>query len=121
MLIKYVERLTRHLKQKNDQVLSEPFSIIFDGWTANSVHYVSGFAAFENSSDNGYVNSLLAVFIMVDKTSQSAQEHYKFQKFVLSVYNRRPSSIVALAIDNAYINRAITRTADFIFVGCMSH
>lgn len=58
---------------------------------------------------------------MEDETSQLAQEHYHFLKFVLLVYTRRLSHVVELIGDNASTNRAFARLIGLNYIGFYLH
>lgn len=85
------------------------------------MHYVTVFAAYSNSSDIGYEMLLLVASPMDHNSSQSAQVHYEFLKFVLFVHNRRLSNIVALSGDNTSTNRAFKILIGSISICCYLH
>lgn len=120
-LTNYLEMLTRRVEQEVNEVLPERFSVIFDRWTKSSVHFVVMCATYPSNTEFVYNKILLAMSLMDDETSQSAQEPQDFSKFILPVHNRRLSNVVALVVDNASTNQAFPRLVRPIFIGCYYH
>ena len=79
-LKKYLEAVTRKTEAQISSKLPNQFSLIVDGWTKRSDHFVGVFAAWESSS--GFESALLAFSPMLSETDFSAVEHKKFIEFV---------------------------------------
>lgn len=97
ILIKYMDRQTRTIKNKIEEKFSDRFFVVVEGWTTSCVHYVSVFTTYPMENKVGYNRMHLTISPMEDETSQSAQAHYEVLNFVLSVYNKRLSNVSAIA------------------------
>ncbi len=60
-LMKYIEKLTKKVKQKIQRLLSDKFTSIFDGWTKDDTRYLGIFATYPCKSEKGYDKVLLAL------------------------------------------------------------
>lgn len=120
-LMTYLSQLTTLVEEKIKEKLPSRFAVIFDGWTGGDTHYVSVFASFPAVNACGYESVLLALAPMGEEDSHTADEHYSFLKFVLSVYGKTIENVVALVGDNENTNRAFGRRVGPTFVGCHSH
>ena len=120
-LMKYMNILMKIVEKKISALIPDRFAIVFGGWASGSTHFVSVFATFPSSADCGYDRCLLAMSPMDNETSNSSHEHHEFLKYVLSVYNKGLSNVVALVGDNASTNRDFGRLVGPCFVGCHSH
>lgn len=107
--------------KKINKVLPGRFTVVFHCWTTSSLHYVSVFALYPSSNENGYSKTVLAISRIEDETSQSAQDHNRLLRFVLLVCNRRVSHIVALTRDNTSTHWAFSPLISPIYIGCYSH
>lgn len=58
---------------------------------------------------------------MENKESQSAEEHYKFLMFLLSVFGKNMSNVVALVANNFNTNRKMSCRIGPTFVACHNH
>ncbi len=103
---KYMQMLTERVERKISRLLPDKFALVFDGRSASDTHYVAMFATFPTSNENGYDKVLLAFSPFEDENTQNAQNHYDFAIFVLSVYEKTLSNVVALIGDNCNTNKA---------------
>lgn len=69
----------------------------------------------------GYEKLLLKLSPMNNESSQSAQAHFDFLKFLLFVYDRNLFDVVALVGDNTSTTRAFSMKLGHSFIGCHSH
>lgn len=65
------------------------------------------FATFPASNPSGYESVLLALALMGCEESLTAEDHYIFLKFMLSVQGKKIDSVVALVGNNENINKAL--------------
>lgn len=121
-LFKYLKSLTNIFEQNIESLLQYLFAVVFDGdgCTAGSSHYIAVFATLPSKAEKKYDKVLLGISPKADKTSQSAEEHFEFLTFVLSVFRRSMHNVVALINDNANTNRAFSWLIGSVLVGCHS-
>ena len=104
-LKKYLEAVTRKTEAQISSKLPNQFSLIVDGWTKGSDHFVGVFAAWESSL--GFESALLAFSPMLSETDFSAVEHKKIIEFVLSVFDKTIENVVAITGDNCQMNKRL--------------
>ena len=68
-LLKYMRKLTKRVEEKTRNILTDKFGLVFDGWTAVDVHYVSMFATFPSENSQGYSKVLLCLSPFEDEFS----------------------------------------------------
>lgn len=68
-----------------------------------------------------YVNYRSTDSTNVDDASMSANEHFEFLRFFVSVYGKEITIVVALIGDNTNTNRAFSRIFGKPSVGCLGH
>lgn len=120
-LKKYMEKLVREVEQKISDDLPNIFSLVIDGWTKRSTHFIGLFASYPCNNQNGYCTVLLAFSPMVSETSFTASDHVEFIEYVLSVYNKNLENVVAITGDNAEVNKSIANLCKMPLIGCASH
>jgi len=74
----------------------ERVSIMFDGWTHKSQHFIGAFACFEDKKQ------LLSMAPIIDDDidDHTAASHMAFFGYVLSVYGKTRASVVFIVGDN---------------------
>jgi hypothetical protein len=95
----------------------ERVSIMFDGWTHKSQHFIGAFACFEDKKQ------LLSMAPIIDDDidDHTAASHMAFLGYVLSVYGKTRASVVFIVGDNCSVNHKIAFIWGVPLVGCASH
>ena len=117
----YMHAICAIVERKIILLLPTKFAIVFDGWSCGSTHFVSMFATFPSADSIGYSRLLLALAPINDEESLNADAHYEYLEFVLDLYGKQMSNIVALIGDNCSTNVAFARTVGVPLIGCASH
>lgn len=99
------------------EIFPYSFAVVFDGWSTEGMHYVERFATYPSRNAIRCETRFLAIAPMEDETPQNAKEHYEFLSFVLSVFNRNMTSVVALTGGKTSTNHAFSITAGISFCG----
>lgn len=120
-LKKYVGAVTKSVEKIISDLLPSKFSIIIDGWTKKSTHFIGIFAAYSSATPNGYETVLLAFSPMLVETGFSANAHIDLIEFVLEVYGKSLDNVVSICADNAEVNKAVASRCNLPLVGCSSH
>ena len=118
-LIKYMEKLTKCVENEIAKELTDKFSLIIDGWTSGSTHFVGLFASYP--SQRGYSTVLLAFSPLQSEISFTAQDHFEFIEYVLGIYGMSVDILVAISGDNAEINKCLANPLNVPLIGCSSH
>ena len=118
-LLKYMEKLTKQVEINIAKELPEKFSLIIDGWTCSSTHFVGLFASY--SSVQGYSTAMLAFSPLANETSFTAHDHLDFIEYVLGVYGKSVINLIAITGDNAEVNRCLANLLNIPLIGCHSH
>ena len=118
---KYILSLSDAVEAKISEMASSAptFSILFDGWSQDSFHFIGIFVTWPK--ENGFAIHLLAMTPLLDETSLTASNHKALILATLHRYNLRRSRLFCLIGDNCSTNKAL---ADFLGVpllGCRSH
>lgn len=95
--------------------------MVFDGWTSGDTHFVGIYASIPDRSQNGYKTILLAFAPLDDETSQDANYHFDYTKWVLEYYQSSFENVTAMTGDNCSTNLSFATKAQAKFVGCASH
>ena len=120
-LSKYMSLLTQRVEQKVSAILPDKFAVIFDGWTANQTHFVGLFATFPSTATCGYDCVLLGFSPFENEESLSARAHLEYVTYVLGLFNRSLSNVVAFVGDNCSTNTSFASMVSGHYVGCASH
>jgi len=120
-LMKYFDLLTFRVEKKIAAELPDKFCLVFDGWTSSKTHYIGIFATFPADTELKYKKVLLGFTPLLDETNQTAENHCELIEFVLNVFGKSTSNIIALCGDNCNTNKAIANKLEVGFVGCASH
>ncbi|RHZ21995.1 hypothetical protein DYB37_006755 [Aphanomyces astaci] len=113
--------LIERIERKLTLTLPDKLTLVFDGWTYRSTHYVALFASFPSDDPIGYSRELLAFAPINDEDYLSAAAHSEFESFVLELYGKSWKNVVALIGDNCSTNVAFARLAGLPLVVCDSH
>ena len=120
-LKKYMELVTKEVEKRIQSALPEKLALAIDGWTKNSTHFVGVFAIYPAANTQGYDSALLAFSPLFSETSFTANDHYQFLEWVLSVYGKTMSDVIAIIGDNAEVNKALSNLCEKPLIGCASH
>ena len=106
--------------------LPTKFSIVFDGWTEGTHHYIGIAAAYLRFGDGGKeeaVQTMLSMKpLLVDGIQgMRAQDHLDHVEKVLESYGKTFDNIVCLVGDNCSVNQCMARILDIPLIGCASH
>ena len=97
----YMDLLTREVEKKISLVLPAKFSLVVDGWTKKSTHFIGIFATYPAQNEVGYEYALLSFSPMVVETSFTAQQHMEHLEFVLQLYGKTMhENVIAIIGDN---------------------
>lgn len=126
----YMHKGVKKVEEKIKEEMPDLFSILFDGWTDGSTHFLAIFATYpiQATSTNylGYQNTLLTLSPLNEEDSLGASSHFEFIQYILSVYRKSICNLLSITADNCSINLAIAKLAQqlnphFYFVGCSIH
>ena len=119
--MKYIQLLTENVEQKLSQLLPSKFALIFDGWTADTTHYLAIFATFPKDNEQGYEERLLTLSPMSDEITLCANQHHEFLTYTLHLYNSSWSNVVCLIGDNIQTNKALANKVRLPFLKSATH
>jgi hypothetical protein len=94
--------------------------LLFDGWTAGTVHYIAFFPSYVNNAGI-QKEHLLALAPLITEEELGAQQHGEFIEATLALYSKTLSNIVVLIADNCNTNRKIANNLAIPLLGCASH
>ena len=121
-LKKYMDLLTREVEKKKGLVLPAKFSLVVDGWTKKSTHFIGIFATYPAQNEVGYEYALLLFSPMVVETSFTAQQHMEHLEFVLQLYGKTMhENVIAIIGDNCETMKCLANLCSVPLVGCASH
>ncbi len=89
---------------------------MMDGWLENGYHFCALFACLPNNN-SGKSRILLSFSPLIDQTSQSANSHFEWIKYVLSVYSVLHLDAIVFFCDNTNTMPAISVLLDCSFIG----
>lgn len=118
-LLKSMMALTQLVERKISSRLGSEFSLVLDGWSAASTHYLGVYAVHVNN--NCVEKYLIAFSPLSDETNLSAINHHEFISYVLKLFGKSWNNVTCITADNAAVNKAIADVAQCHFVGCASH
>jgi hypothetical protein len=119
-LRKYILSLTPLVEKSIAEQLPGKFGLLFDGWTAGTVHYVALFASYVNNAGI-QKEHLLALAPLITEEELGAQQHIEFIEATLALYSKTLSNVVVLIADNCNTNRKISNNLAIPLLGCASH
>ena len=105
--------------------LPDKFSIIFDGWSEGTVHYIGVSAAYVTEMDSSEVvaHTLLSMrpLLADDIVGMTASDHLQHLSKMLETYEKTLENIVCLVGDNCSVNQSMSRILKVPLLGCGSH
>jgi hypothetical protein len=119
-LRKYILSLTPLVEQLIAEQIPGKLGLLFDGWTAGTVHYVALFPSYVNNVGI-QKEHLLALAPLTNEEELGVQQHVEFIEATLALYSKTLSNIVVLTADNCNTNRKISNKLTIPLLGCASH
>ena len=92
----YMQLITDRVEKRIAKTVSGKLGLVFNRWTCSTTNYVEVFATFETENELGYEKVFLALSPLDNEACLSASENEKLLEFLLSVYNKDFSNVVAL-------------------------
>lgn len=120
-IMRYISGLTALVEEKISSLLPSKFCLVFDGWSSNLTHFIAVFATFPSDNHCGYSARLLTVSPIGDECSLNADDHIDFLKYILELYGKTWSNVIALVGDNVSVNKSISNKTGKPLIGCASH
>lgn len=97
-------------------------TLVFDGWSANSTHFIGLFVTYPGKdTDASFRMHLLRFAPLLDGTSFTAEAHRVFILETLDFYDVPLDKVVCLVGDNCNTNKALGNLLKKPLVGCRSH
>ena len=90
-----MEQTTKAVEVRIESLLPDNFSILIDGWSKNSTHFVGIYACY-CGCESDHKTVLLGFLPLLSEESQSAQNHVDLIHYVLSVYGKSTENVVAI-------------------------
>lgn len=87
----------------------------------NHVHITLLYTLVSQLILKGYNTFLLGFSPFENEQSQGAHQHTMYVEYVLNLFGKDMSNVVALCGDNCYTNKAFVDTVNKPLVGCSSH
>lgn len=101
--------LTELVKKTFSLQLPNMLAIVVDGWSCAEMHCVAILASFPDQTRNGFQWALLAFSPMGKETRLDADDHVSLRTFVLVVFKKDLSFVVAIRGDICATNRSIAK------------
>lgn len=118
--MRFIPRLISHVENISSNLMDQ-FSLVVDGWTANSTHYLSVYTSLAADNKEGYSTRLLVLYSSDDETRLCAEEHVKFLSYVLEVFNGPFENVVCVIEDSLNTEKNIEDTVSLLLIGYGSH
>ena len=109
--------LTELVKRKISLLLPETVARVFDGWSDNGTHFMGVVARFPVDNKRGYSTRLLTL----SPTSLDTNEHFDFLTYILDVYQKSCSNVIAIIGDNCNTNKALSSKTKKPLIGRSTH
>lgn len=106
--------------------LPSKFTIVFDGWTEGSTHYIGIAAAYLKASSDGKqvpVQTMLSMKpLLADGIKgMRATDHLEHVEKVLATYGKTFDNVLCLVGDNCSVNQRMGQILRVPLIGCASH
>ena len=122
-LSKYIEKVANVLVSTigSEIMKSGLYTILMDGWSSGTDHYVAIIAGFVCPRTNEYKEALLAIQPTLEASNLGADAHIALFESTLQLYNLKKETLVCIIGDNCATNKAISKRWKIPLVGCASH
>lgn len=121
MLINYVGLLVKHVEQKISWMLQDRFAPMFFCWTNARTCYANRFLTYPAGIDCGFECVCVAFSPLENEESQSAAKPINLIHFLLQLFGKSSSNVVALISDNCAVKKSVPKLLSCNFMGCASH
>lgn len=125
LLRKNILALGKEVRASIKKKLPNKFSIVFDGWSEGTVHYIGVSAAYVMLIDSQevVVHTLLSMrpLLADDINGMKASDHINHLLKMLSSYGKTDTNIVCLVGDNCSVNQSMSKILKVPLIGCGSH
>ena len=118
---KYLHALTESVEHKITSLLPTKFSLVFDGWSCDTTHYLCVFASFPADCATRCTMRLLSFSPMGDELQLDTQQHIEFLTYVLDIYGKSWKNVVCLVGENCSTNKSLSTKCEIPLIGCCSH
>lgn len=114
------------MQEAIQEELPAKFSIVFDGWTEGTQHYIGVAAAYMKSGGDGKEQPVQTMLSMKPLLAEGVQgmracDHIDHVERVLQVYGKTTDNILCLVGDNCSVNQSMARILGIPLIGCASH
>ena len=125
-LMHNLNKLTNLVEKKISLALPEIFSVVFEGWSCGDTHYLALFATYPSKCNLGFEKVLLGFAPLGEEQSLDAESHFEYMEFVLEVFEKSMTNVVAISGDNCAVNLSLaknihSRYSSCHYIGCASH
>ena len=125
LLRKNILALCKEMQTSIKHKLPDKFSIVFDGWSEGSVHYIGVSASYITIVENMEVVSQTVLsmrpLLVDDIKGMTAQDHLHHLSKMLNIYGKTDANIVCFVGDNCSVNQSMSKILKVPLIGCGSH
>jgi hypothetical protein len=125
LLRRNILALCKEMQTSIKHRLPDKFSIIFDGWTEGTIHYIGVSAAYVNIVEGVEVvtQTVLSMrpLLKDDIKGMTAQDHLHHLSIILGTYGKSDTDIVYLIGNNCSVNQGMSKILKAPLIGCGSH
>lgn len=119
--MKYLFLLAETVEAKISERFTDKFAVIFDGLFHYGTYFASIFFSYPEENDDGFLSTCVAFSPLENEDDESADAHVELIDYVINLYKKARSNVVAVIDDNFNVKKAVTSQLDCHFVGCDSH
>lgn len=92
----YLSKLTTRMEVEISNTLLKNIPLVFDKQTTPEARHVALFAQYRAEFVLGYQSAYLAFSMLEDETTQGSDEYVSFLNFVLELFGKSSSNVMAL-------------------------
>lgn len=85
-----------HVEDNVEEIISNVFALLVDGWTSDDTQYVCAFSIFPGENDRGFKYPFVAISQSSDKKSLDIVEHYAFLNFALHIFKKSMDNVICV-------------------------
>lgn len=97
--------------------LPDHFELVFVGQTTPEAHLVVVFHTFVSEHAAKHRSACLAMSLLENKTTHSAEKHVMFLQFFLLILSKDVFSVVVVMADISNVNRNVIERIEVSFIG----
>ena len=114
------------VKERIQSELPPKFTIVFDGWTEGSHHYIGIAAAYVKVEAGGKERPVQTMLSMKPLLADGvkgmrATDHLNHVEKVLETYGKTFDNVLCIVGDNCSVNQSMARILGVPLIGCASH